>query len=84
MSFTGTSEEFLEQILRLPRVVAESVSPDLRHVAFSWANVGESVDAWVTPVDGATAPTRITDNPDDSYVIGWTPDGAAGVCGWSG
>ncbi|MBL8699175.1 MAG: S9 family peptidase [Alphaproteobacteria bacterium] len=77
MSFTGTPDEFLDEILRLPRVVAESVSPDLARVAFSWANVGEAVDAWVTPVDGTTAPTRITDNADDSYVIGWTPDGAA-------
>lgn len=77
MSFTGTSDEFLEQVLHLPRVVAESVAPDLRRVAFSWANVGDAVDAWVTPVDGTAPPTKITDNADDSYVVGWTPDGAA-------
>ena len=76
MSFTGSPAEFLEEVLALPRVVAESVSPDLSRVAFSWAGRGDAVDAFVTPVDGMAGPVRITSSPDDSYVVGWTPDGA--------
>ncbi|MEY4678403.1 MAG: hypothetical protein RLZZ276_52, partial [Pseudomonadota bacterium] len=76
MSFAGSPAEFLEEILVLPRVVAESVSPDLSRVAFSWAGRGDAVDAFVTPVDGMAGPVRITSSPDDSYVVGWTPDGA--------
>jgi hypothetical protein len=70
MSFEGTPDEFLSEILVLPRVVAESVAPDLARVAFSWAGRGDAVDVWVTPVDGMAPPLRITDSPDDSYVIG--------------
>lgn len=77
MSFEGTPDEFLSEVLALPRVVAESVSPDLRHVAFSWAGRGDAIDAWVTPVDGTAPPTRITESPDDSFVVGWMPDGRA-------
>jgi dipeptidyl aminopeptidase/acylaminoacyl peptidase len=77
MSFEGTPDEFLSEILVLPRVVAESVAPDLARVAFSWAGRGDAVDVWVTPVDGMAPPLRITDSPDDSYVIGWMPDGSA-------
>ena len=40
MSFTGTPDEFLTEILNLPRVVAESVSPDLAWVAFSLGRHG--------------------------------------------
>lgn len=75
MSFAGSPAEFLEEVLALPRVVAESVSPDLSRVAFSWAGRGDAVDAFVTPVDGMAGPVRITSSPDDSYVVGWTPDG---------
>lgn len=77
MSFTGTPDEFLTEILNLPRVVAESVSPDLAWVAYSWAGTGDAVDAWLTPVEATAPPIRITDNADDSYVVGWMPDGSA-------
>jgi len=77
MSFTGTPDAYLDEILNLPRVAAESVSPDLAWFAFSWANVGAAVDVWVTPISGTEAPLRITTSADDSYVMGWTPDGAA-------
>lgn len=77
MSFEGTPEEFLDQVLALPRVVAQSVAPDLAHVAFSWAGRGDAIDVWVTPVDGTAAPLRITGTPDDSFVVGWMPDGKA-------
>ena len=55
MSFTGTPDAYLDEILNLPRVVAESVSPDLAWFAFSWANVGAAVDVWVTPISGTEA-----------------------------
>jgi dipeptidyl aminopeptidase/acylaminoacyl peptidase len=77
MSFAGTPDEFLTEILNLPRVVAESVSPDLAWVAFSWVGTGDAIDAWITPVEATAPPIRITDNADDSYVIGWLPDGSA-------
>ncbi len=77
MSFTGTPDAYLDEILNLPRVVAESVSPDLAWFAFSWANVGAAVDVWVTPISGTEAPLRITTSADDSYVMGWSPDGSA-------
>jgi Tol biopolymer transport system component len=77
MSFEGTPDEFLSEVLALPRVVAQSVAPDLARVAFSWAGRGDAIDVWVTPVDGTAGPVRITDSPDDSFVVGWMPDGKA-------
>lgn len=77
MAFTGTHDAYLEEILTLPRVVAESVSPDLGWVAFSWAGRGPAIDAWLAPVDGTAPPLRLTDTPEDSFVIGWMPDSSA-------
>ena len=66
MSFTGSPEEFLEEVLALPRVVAESVSPDLSRVTFSWAGRGDAVDAFVTPVE---IPARSTLIPNHMSVF---------------
>jgi dipeptidyl aminopeptidase/acylaminoacyl peptidase len=74
MSFAGSDAEFLTAILKLPRVVATSVSPDLTHVAFSWADAGEALDVWVSPSDATAPPIRVTSSAEDSYAIGWTPD----------
>jgi dipeptidyl aminopeptidase/acylaminoacyl peptidase len=75
--FAGSPEAFLDAVLKLPRVVAESVSPDLSRIAFSWAGVGDVVDVWLAAVEGMAPPLRLTTSPDDSYVVGWTPDGAS-------
>ena len=56
MSFTGSPEEFLEEVLALPRVVAESVSPDLSRVAFSWAEGILSDRASVVDIELQDAP----------------------------
>ena len=78
MTTTGSdADEFLDALLALPRLVAEAVAPDLRRVAWSWAGLGPVADVWIGGVDGLSPPRKVTDSPQDSYVVGWTPDSRA-------
>ncbi len=72
-----TPAEFLDAILALPRLGGESVAPDFKRVAWSWSGVGPVADVWVGPIDALTPPVKITDSPQDSHVVGWTPDSRA-------
>src|SRR5262245_33619338 len=72
-----TPDQFLDAVLALPRLAGESVAPDLKRVAWSWAGLGPVADVWVGGVDGLVPPLKITDSPQDSYVVGWTPDSRA-------
>lgn len=41
----------LDALLSLPVVHNFKVSPDKRHVAFTWANVHENLDVFIAPTD---------------------------------
>ncbi len=71
-------EEFLEALLSLPRLGDwPRVSPDGQWVAWVWLNVGPAADVWVVPTDGSREPQRLTDTPENTFVVSWTPDSRA-------
>ncbi len=73
-----TREEFLEALLSLPSLGdIPQVSPDGRWVAWVWLRVGPAADIWVAPTDGSGAPIRLTETPENTFVVSWTPDSQA-------
>jgi dipeptidyl aminopeptidase/acylaminoacyl peptidase len=71
------SETLLNQLLALPTVLYARLSPDGRHVAFMWYRVNANVDVFVVPADGSAPPVALTDTPEETQLIGWTPDSQA-------
>ena len=72
-----TPEEYLDALLSLPTLYDALPSRDGKWVAWSWFNLGPGADVFVAPTDGSAPPTRLTDTPDDSIVVAWTPDSRA-------
>jgi dipeptidyl aminopeptidase/acylaminoacyl peptidase len=70
-------DETLSALLSLPRLLAPSLSPDGRWVAWSWFGVGPAADVFAAPTDGSAPPLRLTETPDDTLVVSWVPDSSA-------
>jgi dipeptidyl aminopeptidase/acylaminoacyl peptidase len=73
-------DRHLEALLSVPVLSAPVVSPDGRWVAWSWSRLGPAADVFVAPTDGS-ALLRLTETPDDTFVLSWTPDSSAVVVG---
>ncbi|GEM_PF-206541 len=71
------AEQFLDALLSLPRLIGPEVSPDGRWVAWSWFGVGPGADIYVAPTDGSMPPIRLTETPEDTLLVSWTPDSQA-------
>jgi dipeptidyl aminopeptidase/acylaminoacyl peptidase len=69
-----TSEEYLNALLTLPRLVATTASRDGQWVAWTWFGAGPAADVFAAPTDASREPLRLTDTPDHTYVVSWTPD----------
>ncbi len=72
-----TPEEFLDALLSLPGLVEPHVSPDGKWVAWTWFRVGPAADVFVAPADGSHPPVRLTETPEKTFVVSWTPDSKA-------
>ncbi len=70
-----TTDSRLEALLSVPALAAPAVSTDGAWVAWSLSRVGPAADVFAAPVDGSIAPVRLTDTPDDTFVVSWAPDG---------
>lgn len=64
-------------MLSVPLLSGPVVSPDGRWVAWSWSRLGPAADVFAAPTDGSAAPARLTETPDDTFVVSWTPDSLA-------
>jgi len=78
------SEQYLNALLSLPgmvisqsRMVGPKVSPDKKWVAWSWYRTGPAADVYVTSVDGSSAPIRLSETPENTFIIEWMPDSRA-------
>ena len=76
-----TTDRHLETLLSVPALHGPEVSPDGRWVAWSWSRLGPAADVFAAPTDGSRPPIRLTQTPDDTLVVSWTPDGEAIVVG---
>ncbi len=73
----GTLETYLGALLRLPSLVGPAVSPDGRYVAWTWFRAAPTADVYVAPTDGGAAPIRLTETPENTRLVSWTPDSRA-------
>jgi len=67
--------DFIDAILSLPALGRALVSPDGRHIAWTWYRKAPTADVYVAPSDGSAPPRRLTDSANDTYLASWTPDG---------
>lgn len=58
-----------------PARTSPAVSPDGRRVAYAQANPNGETDLWVAPVDGSTAPVRLTTLTGSETDPAWSPTG---------
>jgi poly(3-hydroxybutyrate) depolymerase len=72
-----TPEQYLDAILTLPRAYGVYVSPDGKWVAWSWIGAHPQVEVYCAPTDGSHAPVRLTDTPENTFLVAWTPDSQA-------
>lgn len=71
----------LDALLSLPVVHNFKVSPDKRHVAFTWANVHENLDVFVAPTDASSRPAFLTKTPEATVLVDWASDSRSIVVG---
>ena len=76
-----TPDHRLETLLSVPTLYGPEVSPDGRWVAWSWSRLGPAADVFAAPTRGSVTPLRLTETPDDTFVVSWTPDSEAVVVG---
>ena len=73
-------EEYLNALLTLPNIDDElipQVSRDGKWAAWTWFQVGPASDVFAAPTDGSVSPIRLTDTPNNTYLVSWTPDSQA-------
>jgi dipeptidyl aminopeptidase/acylaminoacyl peptidase len=63
-----------EALIALPEMLAPSVSPDGRWVAWTWLGRDPVASVYVAPADGSHAPRRLTVGPLDAAVECWSAD----------
>ena len=73
--------EYLDDLLSVPLLSGPAVSPDGRWVAWSWSRLGPAADVFVSTTDGSVPPARLTETPDDTVAVSWTPDSRAVIVG---
>ncbi|HEY0602024.1 MAG TPA: prolyl oligopeptidase family serine peptidase [Herpetosiphonaceae bacterium] len=72
-----TPTEYLEAILSLPDLKLPVVSDDRTWVSWTWFRAGPAADVYVAPTDGSAEPLRLSDTPDNTWVVAWTRDSRA-------
>ncbi|MBZ0278485.1 MAG: prolyl oligopeptidase family serine peptidase, partial [Anaerolineae bacterium] len=69
-----TSEQFLDELLKLPEFYGAGVSRDGRWAAWTWFGAGPTADVYAVPADGSTPPVKMTDSPQNTILVSWLPD----------
>ena len=72
-----TPQAFIDAILALPTLGRVLLSPDGRQVAWTWYRKAPAADVYLAPSDGSAPPRRLTDTPNDTYLVSWAPDSAS-------
>jgi dipeptidyl aminopeptidase/acylaminoacyl peptidase len=69
-----TPDKFLEALLNLPSLEESQISRDGRWAAWTWYRTGPAADVYAAPTDGSAPPVRLTETPQDTILVSWTPD----------
>jgi len=67
-------EQYLDSLLSLPGMWGARVSHDGKWVAWTWFRTGPAADLFVAPTDGSAAPIRLTETPENTFLVSWAPD----------
>lgn len=72
-------DQYLEELLSLADISEDYpiVSRDGQFVAWTWLRTGAVADVYMVRVDGSTAPVRLTNTPENTTLVSWTPDSGA-------
>ncbi|MGB3682709.1 MAG: alpha/beta fold hydrolase [Rubrobacteraceae bacterium] len=71
----------LEALLSVPLLSGPLISPDGSWAAWSWSRLGPATDVYLAPTDGSLPPSQLTDTPDNTKVVSWTPESDAVIVG---
>ena len=74
------AEHYLDALLSLPGLYGAQVSRDGQWVAWTWMRMAPTAEVYVVPTDGSQKPLRLTDSPENTFLVSWTPDSKAGTC----
>jgi dipeptidyl aminopeptidase/acylaminoacyl peptidase len=66
--------DYLDALVSLPKLYGGLVSNDHEWVAWMWLGTGKALDVFAAPTDRSSAPIRLTDTDENSYLISWSPD----------
>lgn len=69
--------QYLDALLALPGMYGAQVSRNGKWIAWMWLRTGPAGDVYVAPMDGAAPPLRLTQTPENTFVVSWTPDSRA-------
>jgi dipeptidyl aminopeptidase/acylaminoacyl peptidase len=72
-----TPDQFLDALLSLPALDEAKTSPDGQWAAWTWFHTGPAADVYAAPTDGSIPPVRLTETPQDTLLVSWTPDSRA-------
>jgi dipeptidyl aminopeptidase/acylaminoacyl peptidase len=72
-----SKEEYLDRLLTLPEISRTTVSRDNQWVAWTWYRIGPAADVFVAPTSGLKSPIRLSDTPENTYLVSWAPDNSS-------
>lgn len=72
---------FLGALMSIPVFYGHCISKDGKNVAFAWKNVHPNLDVFVIPTDGTSRPTALTETPEATFVVSFTPDSSSVIVG---
>lgn len=65
--------DYLDALLSLPKLWGGSVSRDGKWAAWMWMGAGKTIDVYAAPTDASSAPIRMTESDQNTYVVSWLP-----------
>jgi dienelactone hydrolase len=71
------TEEYLDNLLTLPEIFRPLVSRNQKNVAWTWYRMGPAADVFVALTDGSGLPIRLSETPENTYIVSWVPDSTA-------
>lgn len=76
-----SNDQYLDQLLSLPKLYGSATSPDGRWVAWVWAGIGATMDVYAVPTDASAEPICLTQGyqGQDSWLVSWMPNSKAVV-----
>lgn len=68
--------DYLDAVLQLPWIYRPwvQVSRDGKWIAWTWLGATEGAEVYAAPTDGSSAPLRLTETPQNTILMSWTPD----------